>query len=180
MRKLLIGLLWDVGLPAVVYYGAHGLGYDVQTALVAAGVVALLRVAFVALLHRRLEVVAAIIGGTFAVLLAISLLTDDPRILLAKESVLSGAAGIALVGSCLLGRPLVYLLTPAPRSKHLTTITWLFGAVLLLDAVVRLVLVYSLPLDTMANLSPILHVGALALLAACALWFRKRRLAHAR
>ena len=28
-RKLLRGLLWDVGLPAVVYYGGRALGYDV-------------------------------------------------------------------------------------------------------------------------------------------------------
>jgi intracellular septation protein A len=182
MRKLLIPLLWDVGLPAVVYYGAHGLGYDVQTSLVAAAIAALLRVAFVALLHRRLDVIAAVVGGTFAVLLGISLLTNDPRILLAKESVFSGAAGVLLVGSCLVGRPLVDTLarkagkTPDPSfRKHLTTMTLLFGAILLIDAIVRLVLIYSLPLDTMANLSPILHVAALALLVGCALWFRKRR-----
>ncbi|MFI5696520.1 VC0807 family protein [Kribbella sp. NPDC051586] len=190
MRKLLIGLLWDIGLPAVVYYGAHAAGYDVQTSLIAAGVAALLRVAFVAAVHRRLDAIAAVVGGTFALLLTISLLTNDPRILLAKESVLSGAAGLLLVGSCVLGRPLVFTLarkvTKAPDwddrwrtdpsfRKHFTLMTALFGTVLLIDAIVRLVLVYSLPLDTMANLSPVLHVGALGLLAACAFWLRGRR-----
>jgi intracellular septation protein A len=198
MRKLLIGLLWDLGLPAAVYYGAHAIGYDVQTALTAAAVAALLRVAFVAILHRRLDGIAAVVGGTFAILLALSVLTDDPRILLAKESVLSGAAGLLLVGSCLIGKPLIYTLaskvakgpdwaerwrTDTAFRKHFFLLTALFGAVLLIDAIVRLVLIYSLPLDTMANLSPILHVGALALLAGCALWFRSRRqraVAHAR
>lgn len=190
MHKLLIGLLWDLGLPAAVYYGAHGLGYEVQTSLVAAAVAALLRLGFVAVVHRRLDAVAAIVGGTFAVLLLISLLTDDPRILLAKESVLSGAAGLLLVGSCLARHPLVYTLarkaTEAPDwddrwrtdpsfRRHFTTLSWLFGAVLLLDAIVRLILIYTLPLDTMANLNPVLHLTALALLAAGALWFRKRR-----
>lgn len=198
MRKLLIGLLWDLGLPAAVYYSAHAIGYDVQTALTAAAVAALLRVAFVAILHRRLDAIAAVVGGTFAILLALSVLTDDPRILLAKESVLSGAAGLLLVGSCLIGKPLVYTLaskvskapdwterrrTDTAFRKHFFLLTALLGAVLLIDAIVRLVLIYSLPLDTMANLSPILHVGALALLAGCALWFRSRRqraVAHAR
>lgn len=190
MQKLLIGLLWDLGLPAAVYYGAHALGYDVQLALTAAGIAALLRVAFVALLHRRLDVIAAVVGGTFAVLLAVSVLTDDPRILLAKESVLSGAAGLLLVGSCVAGRPLVYVLArkfrKAPDWDHrwehepafrrqFTKLSLVFGGVLLLDAIVRLVLIYSLPVDTMANLSPILHVAALALLGVAGLWFRSRR-----
>lgn len=187
MRKLLIGLLWDFGLPAAVYYGAHGLGYDARSALTAAGVAALLRVAFVALLHRRIEVVAAVVGGTFAVLLAISVLTNDPRILLAKESVLSGAAGLALAGSCLVRRPLVYTLAvkagkaPDPSlRKHLATLTALIAAVLLFDAIARLILIYSLPLDTMANLSPVLHVAALALVGVCVLWARTRQVTPVR
>lgn len=198
MRKLLIGLLWDLVLPAAVYYGAHAIGYDVQTALTAAAVAALLRVVFVAILHRRLDAIAAVVGGTFAILLVLSVVTDDPRILLAKESVLSGAAGLLLVGSCLIGKPLVYTLaskvakgpdwterwrTDQAFRKHFFLLTALFGAVLLLDAIVRTVLIYSLPLDTMANLSPILHVGGLAILAGCALWFRSRRqraVTHAR
>ena len=37
-RKLVRALLWDVGLPAVVYYGGRALGYDVLPALAAGGV----------------------------------------------------------------------------------------------------------------------------------------------
>ena len=101
MRKHLIGLLWDLGLPLVVYYAGRILGYDVLPALAAAAGAALLRVAFIAVVRRRLNGLAAFVGGTFALLLVVSLLTGDPRILLAKESVLSGAAGLLLVGSML-------------------------------------------------------------------------------
>ncbi|TDW19209.1 VC0807 family protein [Kribbella kalugense] len=195
MRKLLTGLLWDVGLPIVVYYAGRILGYDVFPSLAAAAGAALLRVAFVAVVQRRLNGIAAVVGGTFALLLVVSLLTGDPRILLAKESVLSGAAGLLLVGSCLIRRPLVYTLArkanagkpevladwdarwpndPAFR-KHFTSLTAVFGGVLLADAIIRLVLVYTLPVNTMANLSPLMHIAALGLLVSWALWHRNRR-----
>ncbi|NUR95972.1 MAG: hypothetical protein HOV67_12035 [Kribbellaceae bacterium] len=190
MRKLPAGLLLDVGLPAVVYYGAHALGYSIETSLIAAGVGALLRVAYVAIAHRRLDVIAAVVGGTFAIMLAISLLTNDPRVLLAKESVVSGVAGVLLVGSCLVGRPLVYVLArkfkTAPdwddRWQHerafrrrFTTLSLIFGGVLLVDALGRLVLILALPVDTMANLSPVLHLATLALLGGAGLWLRSHR-----
>jgi hypothetical protein len=36
-RKLIMGLLWDVGLPAVVFYVGRALGFAALPALVAAG-----------------------------------------------------------------------------------------------------------------------------------------------
>lgn len=201
-RKFLLGLLWDVGLPAVVYYAGRAFGYDVLPALAAAGVAALIRVAFVAVVHRRLDGLGALVGATFAVLLVASLLTGDPRILLARESLLSGAAGVLLVGSCLIGRPLVYTLArklnagkpellaewderwrSQPRfRRRFTMLSAVIGGVLLADAIVRLVLVYLLPVNVMANLSPVLHVGSLAVLVGLGLWYRKRAVeqAHAR
>jgi hypothetical protein len=201
-RKLLRGLLWDVGLPAVVYYGGRALGYDVLPALATGGGAALIRVAFVAVVHRRLNGLGALVGASFALLLVLSLLTGDPRILLAGESVLSGAAGLLLVGSCLAGRPLIY--TPARKlnagkpellaewdecwrtqpqfRRRFLKLSAVIGGVLLADAIVRLVLVYLLPVDVMANLSPVLHVGSLAVLVGWGLWYRKRAVeqAHAR
>lgn len=195
MRKHLIGLLWDLGLPLVVYYAGRILGYDVLPALAAAAGAALVRVAVIAVVQRRLNGLAAFVGGTFAVLLVISLLTGDPRILLAKESVLSGAAGLLLLGSVLLGRPLVYSLARKANAakpellaewddrwrdqptfrRHFTTLTAVFGTVLLADAIIRLILVYTLPVNTMANLSPVMHVAALGILIAWSLWYRNHR-----
>lgn len=198
-KTVLLGVVWDIGLPAAVYYGARGLGYDVLPALVAGALAAVIRVGYVAVVRRRLDGLAAVVGGTFGVLLIVSLLTGDPRILLAKESVLSGAAGLLLVGSCLVGKPIVYTLArkvhagkaeqlaqwdeqwqtqPAFR-KHFMTLTAGFGVVLLVDAVVRVVLIYSLPVDLMANLSPVLHIAALAVLGGWAMVYKNRRRIHA-
>ena len=201
-RKLLWELLWDVGLPAVVYYGGRALGYDALPALAAGSVAALIRVAFVAVVRRRLAGLGALVGATFALLLVVSLLTGDPRILLARESVLSGAAGLLLVGSCLIGRPIIYTAArklnagkaelladwdtrwqtqPAFR-RRFTMLSAVIGCVLLADAILRVVLICLLPINVMANLSPVLHVAAIAILLACGLWYRKRAVekAHAR
>ena len=198
-RKFLIGLLWDVGLPAGVYYGGRALGYDVLPALIAGGAVALVRVAWVAAVRRRLDGVGVLVGASFAVLLVLSLFTGDPRILLARESVLSGASGLLLVGSCLFSRPLIYTLArkvnaaktadweerwasqPAFR-RHFLMLSAVFGSILLAEATLRVVLIYLLPVDVMANLSPVLHVGGIAVLVGWALWYRKHAMGrvHAR
>lgn len=195
VRRLVVGLLWDVGLPAVVFYACRVLGVDVVLALAAGGVAALVRVGWVAALRRRLNGLAALVAGSFLVLVGVSLLTGDPRILLARESILSGAAGLLLVGSCVVGRPVLYAVVrrlnagkdemlarwdhlwrtqPAFR-RPFTVMSAVSGSVLLTEAAVRVVLVYLLPIDVMAGLSTVLHLGALALLACWVLWYRGRR-----
>ncbi|TDC72602.1 hypothetical protein E1193_27355 [Micromonospora sp. KC606] len=194
-RKLFVGLLWDVGLPAVVFYVCQALGVDTVLALAAGGLAALIRLGCVATVRRRLDGLAALVGVTFVLLLVVSLLTGNPRILLARESILSGAAGLLLVGSCVIGRPVLYILgrrlqpgkdellaqwderwrtQPAFR-RHFVLLSAVFGAVLLTESAVRLLLIYLLPIDVMADLSTPLHVGTIALLVGWALWYRGRR-----
>jgi hypothetical protein len=195
-RRLVAGLLWDAGLPAVVFYLCRALGMEALPALAAGGLAALIRVAYVAVVRRRLNGLAALVSVIFLLLLAVSLLTGDPRILLARESVLAGAAGLLLVGSCLIGKPIVYALIrrlnaaddaarvrleerwhadPAFR-RHFFVLSMVIGAGLLLDAVARVVLVYLLPIDTMAGLSTALHVVTVVLLAVWVMWYRRRRI----
>jgi hypothetical protein len=190
-----MGLLWDVGLPAAAYYGCRALGADAWFALAAGGLVALIRVGYVAVIRRRLDGLAAFMGATFALLLAASSLIGDPRILLARESILSGSVGLLLLGSCLVGRPVMYALVrrintgnaelldrwaelwqtrPSFRRVFvLMSIVW--GAGLLAEAVVRLPLIYLLPVDVMAGVSSILQLGTIALLVGWSLWYRRRR-----
>ncbi|MFI7135810.1 VC0807 family protein [Nonomuraea sp. NPDC050153] len=194
-RKLIVGLLWDVGLPTVVFYLCRALGIEPLPALAVGGLSALARVGYVAIVRRRLDGLAAFMSAAFAVLLVASLLTGDPRILLAKESILSGAAGLLMVGSCAIGRPILYAVvrrvnagndealarweerwrTQPSLRRHFLVLSMVLGGVLLAESVLRLVLIYLLPIDTMAGLSTGLHVVTLALLAGWALWYRRRR-----
>lgn len=165
--------------------------------MAAGGAAALVRVAWVGVVRRRLDGLAAIVGVSFGLLLVVSLLTGDPRVLLLRESVLSGAAGLLLAGSCVIGKPLIYAVArrfitssgkaeliaqwderwrtqPAFR-RHFFLLSAVPGVVLLAESLLRAVLVYSLPVDVMAGLSTVLHVGTIGMLAVWLLWFRSRR-----
>jgi hypothetical protein len=194
-RALFIGLLWDVGLPAAAYYGCRALGVDVRLALLAGGLVALGRVLYVAALRHRLDGFAAFVVAVFALLAAVSFLTGDTRVLLARESILSGSLGILLLGSCLISRPVLYSLLrranagspekvtewdelweTQPQFRRvfvLMSIVW--GAGLLTEAVVRVPLIYLLPIDVMPAVSTLLQLGTIALLLVWSLWYRSRR-----
>ncbi|MEO3872199.1 VC0807 family protein [Nonomuraea sp. B12E4] len=195
-RALLMGLLWDIGLPAAAYYACRGLGAEAWLALVAGGAVALARVACIAVTRRRLDGVAAIVAVTFVLLLAMSALTGDPRILLARESLLSGALGLLLLGSCAVGRPVLYGLVrrlnsgnqellarwdelwPAQPSfrRVFVLLSLVWGTGLLAEAVVRIPLIYLLPVDAAAGVSTLLQLGTIALLVGWSVWYRGRRL----
>ncbi|MFB7997616.1 VC0807 family protein [Streptomyces sp. NPDC056002] len=195
-RPLLIGLLWDVGLPALVFYACRSVDIAVLPALTAGGLAALVRVVCVAALRHRLDGLAAVVAGSFAVLLAVSALTGDPRILLARESIVSGALGLLLVGSCVVHRPVLYTLvrraaagddarlaqwdqqwrTRPSLRRHVVLLSIVFGSVLLTESGARLLLIYLLPIDVVADWTMPLHFGAVALLICWALWWRTRRL----
>ncbi|GAA1248686.1 MULTISPECIES: VC0807 family protein [Streptomyces] len=194
-RPLLIGLLWDVGLPAVVFYAGRSFGLGVIWALTAGAVAALVRVGCVAAVRHRLDGLAALVGTSFVLLLAASLLTGDPRILLARESILSGAAGLLLVGSCVIHRPVLHTVvrravadndallaqwdqrwrTQPSFRRHIVLMSTVLGGVLLTESTVRLALIYLLPIDAVAGWSTALHLGTVVLLVCWALWYRDRR-----
>ncbi|HEY3505997.1 MAG TPA: VC0807 family protein [Actinocatenispora sp.] len=194
-RALVLGLLADVGLPAVAYYGGRALGLDVEVALAAGGGVGLIRLAWIGVTRRRLDGLAAVVVGAFAALLVASLLTGDPRILLARESIVSGGLGLLLLGSAAVRRPVLYAMLrrlnagnadllarwdvtwrdrPAFRRVFLLmSVVW--GAGLLAEAIIRVPLIYLLPVDVTAALSTALQVGTVGLLVLWSLWYRRRR-----
>lgn len=193
-RAPLMGLLWDIGLPAAAYYVCRGAGVEARTALIAGGVVAVARVGLVAVTRRRLDGLGALVVAGFAVMLAVSMLTGDPRILLARESLVSGSIGVVLLGSGLLGRPVLYSLVqrlnsgrgegsarleeplrtrPAFR-RFFVVMSIVWGAGLVTEAVVRIAVIYLLPVDAATGASTLLQVGAIALLGGWSLWYRRR------
>jgi hypothetical protein len=194
-RGLVVGLVGDLGLPAAGYYAGHALGLDTVPALAVGGLLALLRIGFVAIRGRRFDGLAALVAGSFLLLLGITLLTGDARVLLAREPIMIAVLGIVLLGSCLLGRPFVYTLAlravaddPAKRQamadrwraepltrKHFTVLSAVFGAVLTVESAIGLALVFLLPADVVVSATTAVHLGAIALVVCWALWYRNRR-----
>ncbi|PZS37894.1 MAG: hypothetical protein DLM62_16695 [Pseudonocardiales bacterium] len=187
-------MLLDVGLPLLAYYGLHTVGVGDYLALLAGTVVAGLRVTFVALRNRRLDGFAAFLMAVFAVGLALAFTTGDARFMLAKDSVGTAVAGLIFLGTCVVGRPMMFYAAqrfsattsekralwntmwqtrPAfRRGFRLMSVVW--GVGLLVEAAVRVPLIYLLPIQVMVGLSTALQVAAFTLLMTWNLWYGKR------
>ena len=196
---ILKSLLWDVGLSLAAYFVAHWLGASDYLALLAGSVVALARVLYVAARARRFDVFAAVMLGVFLIGLGLSFVTGDAKFLLVKESFGTGIAGLAFVGSCFVGRPLIYHAAlrlqegdPAKAAEferkwrdlpqfrrrfRIMSAAW--GGGLLFDAIVRVPLVLALSTSAAVTASTALFVATMVLLSVWNVRYVKRIQARA-
>ena len=194
----LVAMLWDVGLSVGAYYVAHWSGADDVTALITGSVVALLRLLYVVVRTRTVDMLAAVMFGVFAVGLGLSFLTGDARFLLAKDSIATGAAGLAFLVTCVVGRPLIYQAalrtktgrpaeiaryeqlwaTSAGFRRRLRLISVVWGVGLLTDAIVRLPIIYTMATTTAVTASTALFVATMGLLALWTAWYARRSAAR--
>ncbi|HEY2693943.1 MAG TPA: VC0807 family protein [Pseudonocardiaceae bacterium] len=164
--RVITSFLVDMVLPLALYYGLRAFDVNQWLALVLGGALPVVRLAYTLVTERRLETLSActltvVVCGT-----AIALVTGDVRLLLARESYLTGLLGIWTLGTLLCAaRPFVFTVTTkmlppktaaswqrdwgrSPefrRVMRLMTIFW--GIAFLLDAVARIVMAYTLPVD---------------------------------
>lgn len=196
-KAMFVSLFLDIGLSIVAYYGLRMLGFDQYVALLGGTVVAGLRTVYVAVKARKLDGFAVFMMGTFGVSLGLSFLTGDAHFLLLKDSIGTSVVGVLFVGSCLVGRPITYLAArrftadspekaqiwterweTVPAVRHtfrVTSLVWGFG--LLLEAAIRLPLVFLLPIDVMAGLAQVFSFLFIGPLVLWMMWYVKRRTA---
>jgi intracellular septation protein A len=138
-----------------------------------------------AIRNRRVEIVAVVMFGLFLFGLAATFLTGDPRMLVLKDSVVTGVVALAFIATTLVDRPLLFLLgrkfetggdpvavaafedryaTHAPTRRRFTVLSYAWGLGLLLEAAVRTVLCFTLPIDEMVALSPVLLFGSITVI----------------
>lgn len=100
--KLLVGLV----APVALYYGLRAAGVGAYPALIA-GAVAPALVAAVGLVRgRHVDGLMAFFTAMTLLSLGVSLLGGSPRFLLAREAMVTGAAGVWFLASALTARPL--------------------------------------------------------------------------
>jgi hypothetical protein len=191
---LIRSMVADLGLPVVAYYGLHAAGVGDAQALLAGTVAAGLRLVWVAVRNRTVSPFSLVMGAVFGIGLLFTLLTGDPRFLLVKHSAMSAAVGLAFLVTAFRARPLTlaaqqsflparaaqlaesFAASPEVRRGHrVASLVW--GAGLLTEAVVRVVLVYLLPVDVMVGVSTALTVVTFAGLIG---WNARYIAAHAR
>jgi hypothetical protein len=186
------GLAWDVGLPVLTYYALHLLGATDWVALLAATAVAGLRIGWDAVRHRRLNQFAVVMLLIYGIGLALAFVTGDPRTLLLKSSLVTGAVGAVFLVTAIIGRRPLTLsalqsFQPAkaelfaeryrtdPDVRHgfrLTSTVW--GVGLLAEALLRLPLVFLLPIDIGYGASEALFVATFVLLIGWTAWYMRR------
>ncbi|KFZ81279.1 hypothetical protein ED92_13420 [Amycolatopsis sp. MJM2582] len=178
-------LLWDVALPLAAYYGLRLAGQSEQISLLAGAGLAAARIAWVALRDRSFDGFAALLAGVLGVGLVLSLVTGDVKFLLLKESFATATAAIVLLLSCFSRTPMMLVAVRAGSSaakraeidrlgdevpafrRAFTRMSAVWGVALLLEAAVRVPLVYTLSADVMNALSVIL---LLAVIGGLSLW----------
>jgi hypothetical protein len=176
-------LLIDVALPVGGYYLLHdGLGLSLWLSLALSGIVPAARTVVAAVAARELNVLALLMVVVGVAGIAVSFATGDPRLMIAKESVISSVIGVAIMVSVALRRPLMSAgLRPflirgcaaraaawdrlAACSRRFRRLELLFSAIwglaLLAECAARLVGAFTLPVPTMVWLSTVLTAGAI-------------------
>jgi hypothetical protein len=181
LSSMIRAMAWDLGLPVATYYGLHALGADDTAALLAGTGAAALRMAWVAVRSRSLSPFSAVMAAVFGVGLLFTLLTGDPRFMLIKHSAMAAVIGALFLITAFRGRPLTlsaqqtfqpakaaelaseFAASSAVRHGHrVASLVW--GGGLLAEAVIRVALVYALPISVMVGVSTALTIVTFAAL----------------
>jgi hypothetical protein len=183
MAAALRPLLIDVGIPVGSYYllrDAFGMSLWLSLTLSSVGPAARAIAGLVA--ERKLNLLATLMLAVNLAGIAVSLLTGDPRAMIAKDSVVSSVIGFAILGSAMLRRPLMSaglrpfltrgeprrmaawdrLSAASPRFRRLELLfSAIWGVALLAECAARLVGAYRLPVTTMVWLGTVMTLGAI-------------------
>jgi hypothetical protein len=190
-RLMLRGLGWDVGLHIVGYYALHLAGVHDFVALLVASALAAARIVWVAVRERALNPFATVMLVVFGIGLLLAFVSGDPRFLLLKNSVVTGVLGLVFLATTLFGTPLTlaasqsfqparkaeirqeYDTDPHVRRGHrLSSTVW--GVGLILEALIKVPLVFLLPISVMVALGEVMTIAAIAGLLAWNIWYVKR------
>ncbi len=185
------GLVLDVGLPLVTYYVLHAAGVSNWFALLTATLVAGARIVLVAVRQRVLNALGFVMLVIFGLGLVLTFATGDVRFLVLKDSIGTGVLGLLFLCFGLAGHPLTlaaartwapdeaaamserYRAVPAVRHGHLV-VSSVWGVGLLGEALVRVLLVFLLPISVVVGLSTALAVVVIGSLTVWTGWYLRR------
>jgi hypothetical protein len=166
-------VIFDVAAPLVAYNELHSAGLSAVTALVLSGVFPALGVAIGAVRNRRLDVVGAVVLAGIVLGTVLGLVSHNARLVLVEGSVPTAFFGVVSLGSLLRARPLMFTVVlefagpDSARGREMTRlwnheeayrrdvriVTAVWGAAFLLEAAVRVVIVYNASTGTALTIS---------------------------
>ena len=171
----------DVAAPLIAYSLLRSAGMSTVTALVLSGVFPALSVAISVIKHRRLDVVGALVLAGILAGTVLGLISHSTRLVLMEGSVPTVIFGVGCLGSLWTRRPLMYgfaleFIGPdTAKGREMTSlwqykgfrrvfrvITVVWGVGFLLEAALRVAIVYNTSTGTALSLSkvtPYIWVG---------------------
>ncbi|OPG06839.1 hypothetical protein B1L11_32070 [Microbispora sp. GKU 823] len=179
---MLTPLALDVAAPMACYYLLHGaFGTSEVAALAVSGVIPAVRVVAGIVRDRTLNGLAGLTLAVNVAGIALSFVTGDARMMIAKDSALSGVISLFMMLSAFTARP---VMTPGMRAfitrgnavreaawerlagsarfrRAERRFTGIWGGALLADCAARLIGAFTLPVSTMVWLSNVLLIAAL-------------------
>ena len=199
VRANVLTVVFEVVVPMALFYGLRAAGVSQWWALMASVLVAAPYVLWTVVRNRRLDLVALVTLSVLVLSVVLGLLSDDPRTLVIREgwsAALGGLFGAWMLVSVVVGRPAQLTLgrtiaevkrgaegaaawaarwdTDARFRRGLRIDTAVWGAVLLANAVVHVVLVYTLPIDLISLVTTVVWFAALAGVIAWHVWYIRR------
>jgi hypothetical protein len=195
---IVLALTWDIALNASIPTGCYFLSKRLVsssevTALLIASTYPTLKSIYDLLRQRELNpVTVTVLVGILVSLLAF-LLGGDPRMLLMRESLFTGAFGILCLVSLIFARPVMFYFSryfiagkdPERRAafeararnptfrRGIQLVTAVWGVLYIGECAIRVILVFTLPAPFVLSISPFM-IGTVTILAV--IWtFRYRR-----
>lgn len=195
-RQIGAQLLFELVLPLGSYYGLRAAGTGQWLALVASGLLLVPWIVYGIVRQRRVNAMALFSLSLVAIATALSMVTGSPRVLNLRDSWVTAAIGCWILGTLLTRRPFIMTSSRGiviakvgeaglkewearwdtePAFRHqLRTLTAVWGAVFLLDAVLRVVLVYTISVDAFPLTSTLLWLAMLGGLIGFHNWYVTR------
>jgi hypothetical protein len=160
----LLPLLLDLVVPTVGYFLLHALGLSDVWALTVAGSAAGVMAIVNSIRLRHIDLLGVLVCAELALSVALAVVTDDPRLVLARAAFYLAVGGVVLLVSGFAGRPITYTAaepmatkgdpararayatvwerSPAFRSIHVR-LSVVIGLGMLAYAVLRIVIIYT-------------------------------------
>jgi hypothetical protein len=198
-RTALLGLLpslvVDVALPLVTYYVLSANGVPDLWALVISGVWPALSVVVSLVRKGRVDEFGVFILAVLLASTLTSVLFNDARLLLLKSSVFTGVLGLVFLGSLLTPRPIMFYfgrkfgtdgsaagvarwnsywddLSVFRHGQRVMTVVW--GLAFLAEALIRIPLVYLLPVSVGVLIADVFPFVVIALLVTWTVMYARR------
>ncbi|GAA5108578.1 VC0807 family protein [Nocardia iowensis] len=183
-RHLLRQLTLELVLPLGGYYALRAAGVDPWLALIAPALLIGGLLAYYAIRQRRLDTIALFTLTMIVIGTVMTLVTGDPRTLLVRDSWIFGVIGLWMLATLLTPRPFMRTASRAIVTAkigeegyrqwdarwdndsrfrgHLRVLTAVWGTAFAADALVRVVLAYTLPIDSVPLVSTLQWLAVLA------------------